>query len=92
MKPDQYQELKKMIQDLAAKQALDIREHEHDGLGSRINDLDTDIQGLFETVSVVPTNLPKGAYDQIKVYENAGTHRLYWYDATSHAWRYTAGT
>lgn len=54
--------------------------------------LDTDIYGMFEVVSAVPTLTPKTAYDQIKIYTNATTYRLYWYDWVNHAWHYATGT
>jgi hypothetical protein len=57
----------------------------------RVN-LNTDIIGLFEVVSVVPTGTPRDLYDQIKIYSNSTTYRLYWYDSTSAAWRYASGT
>lgn len=58
---------------------------------TRIN-LNTDIIGLFETVSAVPIGVPTGPWQQIKVYSNGGTFRLYVYDATGHAWHFVALT
>lgn len=52
----------------------------------------TDIQGLFETVSAAPTNIPKSPYDQVKIYVNGATYRLYWYDGVGHAWHYVTAT
>lgn len=57
----------------------------------RIN-FNTDIIGLFETVSVVPTNIPTAPYEQIKVYVNGATLRLYWYDSVAHLWHYVTAT
>lgn len=57
----------------------------------RIN-LNTDIIGLFETVSTAPTLIPVGPYDQIKVYVNGATLRLYWYDSVAHVWHYVTAT
>lgn len=55
-------------------------------------ELDTDLFGLFQTVSVAPTTVPKIAYDQIQIYKNGATLRLYVYDAANQGWRYTALT
>lgn len=69
-----------------------IRTHSHDGTGSvRIN-LSTDILGLFETVSVAPTGTPRDLYDQVKIYVNSTTYRLYWYDSSGHVWHYVTAT
>lgn len=54
--------------------------------------LNTDIIGLFETVAVVPTAVPTNAYQQVKIYVNGATLRLYWYDAVGHAWHYVTAT
>lgn len=54
--------------------------------------LNTDVFGLFEVVSAVPAGIPHDVYDQIKIYSNSTTYRLYWYDSTSAAWRYATGT
>lgn len=69
-----------------------IRDHSHNGSSAQRIQLDIDIGGLFATVSVIPTATPMTVYDQIKIYENGGTHRLYWYDSVAQLWRYTAGT
>lgn len=54
--------------------------------------LDTDIFGLFETVSAVPAGKPKGPYDQVKIYVNGATLRLYWYDGVADVWHYVTAT
>lgn len=54
--------------------------------------IDTDIDGMFEVVSVVPINSPHTMYDQIKIYVNGTTYRLYWYDWNAHAWHYINAT
>ena len=54
--------------------------------------LDTQLAGLFEVVSAAPTGIPKRAYDQIKIYTNSTTYRLYWYDWVNHAWHYVTAT
>lgn len=57
----------------------------------RVN-LNTDVFGLFETVSAAPTGVPRDLYDQIKIYVNGGTYRLYVYDVTGRAWHYATLT
>lgn len=54
--------------------------------------LETDLIGLFETVSAIPTGIPRTLYDQIKIYVNSTTLRLYWYDANAHVWHYVTAT
>lgn len=65
------------------------------GLGAvqnaRIN-FNTDLIGLFETVSVVPVSVPQSPYDQIKIYINSTTYRLYWYDGAGATWHYVTAT
>ena len=49
------------------------------------------IEGFFETVSVVPTHEPKTFSESVKIYENSGVKRLYIYYASSKAtkgWMY----
>lgn len=58
---------------------------------TKIN-FNTDIIGLFEVVSAAPSGTPKNVYDQVKIYTNGTTYRLYWYDQVNHAWRYATGT
>lgn len=69
----------------------EMREHYHNGVVGRQLYL-KDMFGLFETVSSVPTTTPKTTYDQIKIYSNGVTYRLYWYDSVAGAWRYATGT
>lgn len=69
-----------------------IATHTHDGLGSTRINLNTDILGLFETVSAAPAGTPRDLYDQVKIYVNGATLRLYWYDATGHVWHYVTAT
>lgn len=70
----------------------DIQTHLHDGNGAQRIRLNSDIEGLFETVSTVPTGAPRDIFGQIKIYTNGATYRLYWYDNTNGAWRYATGT
>lgn len=52
----------------------------------RIN-LNTDIIGLFETVTVAPTGVPLGPWSQVKIATIAGTTYLYVYDTASNTWK-----
>lgn len=68
-----------------------ISEHLHKGIDSRRINL-FDLFGMFEVVSAVPTQVPQTIYDQIKIYTNGTTYRLYIYDVTNNAWRYATLT
>jgi len=73
---------------------VDTRRHAHNGSDSPRVDVQS-LNGFFEVVSAVPTHIPKGLWDSIKIYSNGGTRRLYIYvtdAAGSGAWRYTALT
>lgn len=48
-----------------------------------------DVYGSIPTVSSAPTIVPKKIGEQFRVYSNGTTYRLYWYDFTNNAWRYT---
>lgn len=50
---------------LIAALRLDVED-----LKRRQINFNTDILGLFETVSTVPTGIPKNTYDQVKIYVN----------------------
>lgn len=71
-----------------------IEAHEHNGLDApKVNV--KNLEGLFSVVDAVPSEVPRNAYEQIKIYSNGGTRRLYVYvtdSAGSGAWRYTALT
>ena len=67
------------------------RRNGHDA--PRVNLLD--LVGLLEVVSSAPTGVPKNLFDQVKLYSNKNTRRLYVYvtDSTgTGAWRYVALT
>ena len=51
-----------------------------------------EVVGLFRTVSVAPAGKPRRASDQIVVYVNGGTLRLYWFDAKAGVWHYVTAT
>ena len=50
------------------------------------------IYGMFQTVSAVPTKEPVNWFNQIQIYVNGGTLRLYWYDTIAHVWHYVTAT
>lgn len=50
------------------------------------------IIGMFQTVSVAPTGVPFNWQNQIQIYTNGGTLRLYWYDVTNNTWHYITAT
>jgi hypothetical protein len=81
-----------LISDLSIKIDTLIERHIHDGGGSTRINWNTDIIGLFETVSLVPTLVPTKPYDQIKFYSNGITYRMYIYDNTNKVWRYATLT
>lgn len=82
---DQINDLTDLVMQLVAS-------HLHNGSwGTRIN-LETDIAGFFQVVSTVPAATPQSLYDQVKIYTNGTTYRLYWYDTTAHTWHYATGT
>jgi hypothetical protein len=51
-----------------------------------------DLVGMFRTVDTAPTDAPKNLIDQIVIYKNATTYRLYWYDSTNAQWHYVTAT
>lgn len=52
-----------------------------------------DMTGLFRRVSSAPTWTPRGRLiDSLAFYASGITYRLYVYDYTNKAWRYTALT
>lgn len=69
-----------------------ISNHTHSGVDSQRIKFDIDLEGLFETVSSAPTSKPSVIYDQIKIYVNGSTYRLYWYDANGQSWHYVTAT
>ena len=50
------------------------------------------IQGMYQTVSVAPTAVPLTMQNQIQIFVNGGTLRLYWYDVVGGAWHYVTAT
>lgn len=68
-----------------------IKQHRHDGTNSAKLQF-WDLLGFIETVTTAPTHMPVDIFDQIKLYQNATTYRLYIYDTLNNAWRYVALT
>lgn len=52
----------------------------------------SELFGMLQTVSVVPTATPKRLINQIQFYSSGATYRLYIYDTTNNVWRYTTLT
>ena len=50
------------------------------------------IWGLFRTVTAVPTGKPVKISDQVVIYTNGATLRLYWFDSTNSVWHYVTAT
>lgn len=48
--------------------------------------------GVFETVTTTPTGKPTNMINQIKIYTNGSTYRLYWYDVKNNVWHYVTAT
>jgi uncharacterized protein YcfL len=52
----------------------------------------SDLFGMFQTVSSAPTKTPINFFDQVQVYVNGSTYRLYWYDTVGNVWHYVTAT
>lgn len=52
----------------------------------------SELFGMFQTVSAVPTATPKRLINQIQFYSSGATYRLYIYDTTNNVWRYSTLT
>lgn len=50
------------------------------------------IVGMFQTISSAPTLPPRFMFDQIQIYINGATKRLYCWDNTGQAWHYITFT
>jgi hypothetical protein len=50
------------------------------------------LQGMFQTVTVAPTATPKNFLDQIQIYTNGATFRIYWFDWANKTWHYVTAT
>ncbi len=63
-----------------------VPEHKHDDKDLPKVDF-KDIKGFVEVVLAAPTHIPKNIFDQIKIFDNAGTPTLYVYDYVANTWR-----
>lgn len=52
----------------------------------------SELFGMFQTVSTAPTLTPTRLINQIQIYTNGATYRLYWYDTTNNVWHYVTAT
>ena len=50
------------------------------------------VWGLFRTVSSAPNGKPVKFADQVVIYTNSTTYRLYWYDTNADVWHYVTAT
>lgn len=74
--PQAIKELKNEVMELDTKFNKEVK-----------NDL-INLFGMIETVSVAPTHIPIRLIDQIKLYRNGSTTRIYIYDTTNKTWAY----
>jgi hypothetical protein len=63
-----------------------VTEHKHDGADLERLPL-RDLGGFIEVVPAAPTHIPKNFFDQIKIFIDAGTPKLYVYDYVNNTWR-----
>ncbi len=64
-----------------------IQQHRHDGTSATRVNFNTEIIGLIESVTSIPTGTPISPYGQLKIY----TNKLYWYDTNDNAWHTASG-
>lgn len=57
------------------------------GKGAEAGDI-RGVKGFFEIVDAAPTHVPRNMFDQIKLYVNGTTYRVYFYDYKAQAWRF----
>jgi hypothetical protein len=48
--------------------------------------------GLFRVSDTAPTGKPTKFIDQIVIYTNSTTYRLYWFDSKAGVWHYVTAT
>jgi len=48
--------------------------------------------GLFRVSSSAPTGKPTRFSEQVVIYTNATTYRLYWYDQNANVWHYVTAS
>lgn len=71
-----------------------IRKHTHNGVNSKQIGFAM-LSGLLKVGSAAPTGVPRSVSEQIVLYSNGGTFRIYFYvtnTAGAGAWRYVALT
>lgn len=68
-----------------------MREHLHNGVESREVSIEN-LVDMVEVVSAAPVTTPRRFEQQIKIYTNSTTYRLYWYDQVAGAWHYVTAT
>ena len=52
----------------------------------------SEVLGIYETVTAAPIRNRTNIINQIKIYTNGATLRLYWYDALNDTWHYVTAT
>ena len=87
---DQIDGVQPNIQDLLVQ--INLLRREIDMLKSKRINANTDIIGLFETVTAAPTLTPRSFLEQIKLANIAGTYYIYAYNTSSKTWRSVAIT
>jgi hypothetical protein len=48
--------------------------------------------GLFRVSDTAPTGKPTRFIDQVVIYTNSTTYRIYWYDQNANVWHYVSAT
>ena len=86
MGEDKFQELERRIGELEQDKTVSKYDNPFDYVDIQ------NITGFIQVVSAVPSGSPKYFYDQIKIYINGGTYRLYVYDNVNNSWRYATLT
>lgn len=69
----------------------DVRKHTHNGSDSLPIDL-ANIVSMFPTLDTAPTFTPTRLVDQVRIYKNGATKRLYIYDAENGEWDFVGLT
>lgn len=73
------------MEELKQKTEITIEHSSKEPVLNTYNDVQS-ITGLFKTVSVVPTGIPRSIFQQIQLYVNGSTTKLYFYDTVSNTW------
>jgi hypothetical protein len=68
-----------------------IQPHEHDDITTDRVDF-KNLKGIIPTVDAEPTYIPRRSGEQIVLYVNGTTYRLYIYDIVNKAWHYSTLT